>query len=472
MWANADGLSANSLNDCATRTRLRNRSRYEEQNNGYYGGLVTDRANETVGTGPRLQLSFTGQPAEANSDAAHQVELRWEEWCQSVGLLDKLLLMDEGETREGEVFGLKFTNPRLPDSAPQLDLRLYEADQCTTPDLDLGDTQAVDGIRFDGWGNPVEYHLLRQHPGELRGDYTLAYDRYPWHRVLHWFKPKRAGQARGVPVAQSSLPLCGILRQYTLATLGSAELQARITGTIENPNALPNGEDEEGGEEQAPFQEVPIGSNLFVTLPNGMTAKGFDATQPTSQYKDFKAEIVTESGRPMNAPRNVSNGSSAEYNYSSGRLDQQQWQRAIRIRRRRFERVVLDDLFRSWYREALLIPGYLPSGLPPVAAWRYRWRWDGFVSIDPVKDATANEIALRSGQTTLDRVCGEQGEDWEEAVHQQARELALRKRLGLPVPGESQPPPQSPQPKRQADPLDEEGDDESFASAGSGRRYR
>src|SRR5262245_37310621 len=85
MWHDADGLSANSLNDCTTRDRLRRRSRFEDDNNGSYTGLVTGRANETIGTGPRLQIQ-TGT-TQAESDGFRAVEQLWRDHCEEIGWL-------------------------------------------------------------------------------------------------------------------------------------------------------------------------------------------------------------------------------------------------------------------------------------------------------------------------------------------------------------------------------------------------
>lgn len=445
-WANADGLSANAANSPEVRRTLRNRARYEDDNNAYANGLTGDRANETIGTGPRLQLTlpdsyfdpdFQRSVQVADPEGmARAVELKWQEWCKSVKLLDKLLVMDESETRDGESFGFKFLNPALPSDAPQLDLRVYEADQIATPALDVLDPAAVDGIKFDVHGNPTEYHVLKRHPGDVFSYGTLYaadYDRVPARQVIHFFKPRRAGQARGIPAFTSSLPLYSILRRYTLASLGSAEIQARIAGFIESENTLPGDDtatDDECGGDRVEFDGVS-----FMTLDAGQKAKSVAPSHPAPEYPGFKGEILTECGRAINAPRNVSRGSSADYNYSSGRLDQQQWQRAIRIRRARHEAITLDNLFAEWLALAVFIPGYLPDSLPPVATWRKGWRWDGFVSIDPVKDAKAATERLTNGTSSLDRECGEMGEDWEEVqdqrLREEARELRRRTALGL-----------------------------------------
>jgi lambda family phage portal protein len=448
-WRHADGASANAANSAETRRVLRNRARYEDENNSYANGLTGDRANETIGTGPRLQLTlpesyvdpdFQQRVAVAEpEEMARAVEVKFAEWAKSVRLLDKLLVMDESETREGESFALKFVNPALPADAPQLDVRLYEADQVATPDLWADDPAAVDGIKFDAAGNPAEYHVLKRHPGDTWG-YGVGigigeYDRIPARQMIHFFKPRRAGQARGIPAFTSSLPLYAIMRRFTLASLLNAEAQARITGVIKNKDRLPDPdapEDDEGcGGAEVEFKGVSL-----MELDAGQDAQTFGVSHPAPAYGGFKAEILTECGRALNAPRNVSNGSSAEYNYSSGRLDQQQWQRAIRIRRRRFEDRVLDVLFAEWLQFALLIPGYLPADLPPLSTWKKVWRWDGFVSIDPVKDSVAASERMLNGTSTLERECGDLGEDWEEVqdqrLREEARELRRRKALGLP----------------------------------------
>jgi hypothetical protein len=58
-WANADGLSPNASINPEVRRVLRNRARYEVANNSYAKGIVLTLANDTIGTGPRLQMLTT-----------------------------------------------------------------------------------------------------------------------------------------------------------------------------------------------------------------------------------------------------------------------------------------------------------------------------------------------------------------------------------------------------------------------------
>lgn len=447
-WRGADGLSPNSENSQGVRAKLRNRSRYECGNNGYFKGLVRQQANDCIGTGPRLQLALPETWLDPDfkttmttaPDAGQVVEQRWQEWCDAVGFTDDLRMMDKSETASGEVFAV-FTNdaPRsaaellrnAPDT-PTLDIRVIEADQVTDPAFSgKSDPYMIDGVRFGKNGTPVAYTILDQHPGDAFFGYSFAdFKEYPADQVIHFFEADRPSQARGVPTLTPGLPLGNQMRRLTLAALGSAELAALISGVIETD--APN----DGGDapEVEAMDQVPFARQSLLTLAAGQKAKAFEPAQPGPGYKQTKDEINTEVGRSINAPRNISTGSSAEYNFSSGRLDLNQWQTSIKIRRDRFRRVVIDRVFRAWHAEGSMIPGYLPADLPPLALWRWKWQWDGFPAIDPVKDATANEIALRTGQKTYDDVCAEAGKDWEEVFAQRAKERALAVKLGLPDP--------------------------------------
>ncbi|HEY1191921.1 MAG TPA: phage portal protein [Gemmata sp.] len=449
-WSMADGMSANAAHSPAVRQILRNRARYESQNNGYCKGLLRTRRNDVIGTGPRLQATAPEKFVAVDPDfgvvseqktpegAASAVEARWIEWARLIGLADKLRVAEETDARDGECFGVMITNPALPDTGPQLDLRLYEADQVATPDLWWNDPHAVDGIRFDASGNPVEYHFLRAHPGDLIGD-AQTYDKVPARAVIHWFDPDRPNQARGVPALAAALPLYAQLRRYTLATLTAAEVAAMISGIMKtklppeyngppNPTAQPT--------QRPTFDRVELERGALLSLPEGWEADAFDPAQPVAGFGEFRKEILTESGAAVNAPRNIATKSSAEYNYSSARLDHIPYRADAAIVRERRERLVLERLFRAWLREALLIPGYLPANLPPADRWTCAWQWDGTPSIDPVKDATADDIGLKNGTRNLSDVLSAQGKNWEEHLRQRAREIALARKLetenGLP----------------------------------------
>jgi lambda family phage portal protein len=454
-WANADYFSANVSALPAIRRLLRARSRYERANNGYAKGLIRGRTNDTIGTGPRLQLDFpdevfdkdfqrpvaTGTPTTTPADLAHEVERLWCEWCEYVGFNDKLRTLADAEDTDGEGFAL-FANAGDDAFPITLRVRVIEADRVMTPDLVFPTPLQIDGIRFNEAGEPIAYDVLRRHPGDVQM-FTVVlweYDTIPARQVVHQFDADRPEQSRGIPILTPALPLYSILRRYTLASLGAAEVGAMIAGVIENPNLPPDSSGDDPPEFEA-MDAIPFARNALLTLAGGQTAKAFDSKQPAPEYAAFKSEVLTECGRAAGDMRNTATGSSAEYNYSSGRLDHLPRQRGIVIRRERIERQTVDKAFRMWAEEALMIPGYLPEGLPPYEEWEWCWHWDGFESIDAFKDANAQKIRKEIGLTTDADELAKEGKDWREHYRQLAREKAMRTDLGIePVPPPVAPP--------------------------------
>jgi capsid protein len=267
-WANADGLSADAAASPEVRRILRNRARYEVANNSYAKGIVLTLANDLIGTGPRLQM-LTGDAA-----ANRFVEREFTNWAQAVNLPEKLRTMRMARAEDGEAFAILANNEQL-DSPAKLDLRLVEADQVTTPDLSIGSTNAVDGIVFDEFGNPQEYHVLRQHPGDPSSVFDNTYDRVPARSMIHFYRCDRPGQSRGVPDLTPALPLFAQLRRYTLAVLAAAETAADFAGILYT-DAPANGE----AESVEPMDAIELESRALLTMPGGWKMAQMRAEQP------------------------------------------------------------------------------------------------------------------------------------------------------------------------------------------------
>ena len=71
--------------------------------------------------------------------------------------------------------------------------------------------------------------------------------------------------------------------------------------------------------------------------------------------------------------------------------------------------------------------------------------------VDPAKEANAQATRLANHTTTLAQEYARQGRDWEEALQQRAKELALMRQLGLTA--------------AEAQPTEQEGDNEDEFAA-------
>jgi lambda family phage portal protein len=427
-WANADTLSVNTANSPAVRRTLRARARYEVANNSYARGITLTLANDCVGTGPRLQM-LTG-----DDDANRIVEQEFSRWADAMRLPEKLRTLRMARAESGEIFAMLVANPAV-DSAVKLDIRLIEADQVASPiPVAYGRNTGADnddGIVFDTSGNPVEYCVLKHHPGDGRGliGSENAPQVVPAPSMLHYYRADRPGQNRGIPEITPALPLFAQLRRYTLAVIAAAETAADFAAVLYT-DAPANGE----ADPVEPMDLVDLERRMATVLPGGWKLGQITAEQPATTYGEFKQQILNEIARCLNMPFNVAAGNSSGYNYASGRLDHQTYYKSIRVDQAHMARVVLDHILRAWLDEAVLIEGLLPQSMRSRDAVRdHQWFWDGQEHVDPAKEASAQATRLQSNTTTLAYEFARQGRDWESELRQRAKEVKLMNELGLTI---------------------------------------
>jgi lambda family phage portal protein len=311
----------------------------------------------------------------------------------------------------------------------QLDLRLVEAEMVATPVQSVTpsvtvDGSIVDGLEFDASGNVLAYQVLSYHPGANYHVNALNYQRVPAAQMIHWFRPIRPGQHRGVPEVAPALKLFAQLRRYTEAVVAAAETAADFAGFLRTNSPAAEVDEVEA------FAEMPIEKRTMVTLPDGWTFEQLKAEQPTTQFPAFVRQLLGELGRCLQLPFNVAALDSSSYNYASGRMDHQVYATTQRVMRDDLERRMLDRLLAAWVNEATLA-GLLPEGIPPFSEWDWSWQWDGKEHVDPAKEANAAETRLRTHTTTLASEYAKAGKQWDVELRQRAAEVALMKELKL-----------------------------------------
>jgi len=425
-WMNADAFSADAATNIQVRRTLRNRARYEVANNSYARGMVLTLANDTIGTGPRLQM------LTRKNSLNREIEQEFGLWADEVSLPEKLRTMRMARCQDGEAFAILVNNPFL-DHPVKLDLRLIEADQVTSPYGYLIENQEVDGIILDSHGNPETYQVLRNHPGGMVWYLVNQFLRIPASHMIHVFRQDRPGQHRGIPEITPALPLFAQLRRFTLAVLAAAEAAADFAGILYT-DAPANGE----ADSVEPMDLIELERNMLLTMPGGWKMSQVEPMQPATTYAEFKKEILNEIARCLNMPFNVAAGNSSGYNYASGRLDHQVYYKSIRVDQDFMAAKVLDRILAAWLWEyALVRQGYPRYGLPNSTECgtghlpQHQWFWDGQEHVDPAKEANAQATRLKNYTTTLAQEFAKQGKDWESELRQRAREKDLMEQLGL-----------------------------------------
>lgn len=416
-WGQADFLGPHMVASYGVRKTLRSRSRYElAENNPYLKGTCLTIVNDFVGSGPKLQITDDRIP----DDKKKQIQKKFSEWFWSCKLRQKLWRMRLAKIVDGESFMIPYANKRRLFYDPvQLDFQVIEADRITTqyvapiPLPRPPGTWEIDGVRFDDNENPISYYVLNFFPGYqgLTDRFTqpgidpsstmptgMYGDWIPAKYVIHWFRQDR-GWLRGVPEATPSLPLCAVLRRYTMAVVRNAEANADITVLCETENAAggnPFATDADGNQiVDDPFDIFPIEMGMAMTMPWGYKVKQLNSVPNGVQFDEFVGCLLREITRPILSPYNITSGSSKDSNMASGVLDATIYKGGQRAERLSMEEEVLCRIFYLWWQEAIRIPGHIGDSFMS-SEWKegipqHRWRWDriGIDHTDPARVAEA-----------------------------------------------------------------------------------
>ena len=118
------------------------------------------------------------------------VEKAWKSWAAEVRLARKLRTLVKAKLCDGESFAIVSQNPAMRHEV-KLGLRLIECEQVSTPFLRPSETNKIDGLKFDEFGNPIYYEVLKRHPGS--SDYVAQLDaeQIPARFMLHLFREDR-----------------------------------------------------------------------------------------------------------------------------------------------------------------------------------------------------------------------------------------------------------------------------------------
>jgi len=169
----------------------------------------------------------------------------------------------------------------------------------------------------------------------------------------------------------------------------------------------------------------------FIGLPPGIRAEIPNLQHPSTAFDPFSKAMLRGIASGLGVAYHSLTGDVGAANYSSARValleERDQWRRLQGW----FTRAFHDKVFGPWLDMAVVsgnvdIPVSDPGRLCAPKWYPRGWEW-----IDPLTDAESSRAAIGAGFTTLQRVCAEQGNDYEEILEQRAVEQAKAKKLGL-----------------------------------------
>lgn len=407
---------------------LRDRMRDLVRNNPMAAQAVQVLVNNIVGTGIR--------PRAATNDPAlnERVDALWKRWSRSCdrhghtdfhGLLNLAVReMIEG----GEVFALARPTPmRAPNVVP-LQIELRESDHLDTARMDnRPDGVRIDqGIEYDRNGRRSAYWLFPDHPGGTVTVFGRRFEsvRIPADRVAHLFERQRV-QSRGVPWGTPAMRHIRDLDDWQHAELVRKKTEACLVGIVfgaeeADQGIAPSVEDAEGHR----IEQFEPG--LIAYARNG---KDIKFNQPSStggigEWLRGQQHLIAAGFR---VPYALMTGDMSQANFSSTRaglnefrrmIEQIQWQTVIPM---------FCERIWGWFIEYAQDAGLLPRGVEIYAEWGPT----RFESVNPLQDAQADLLEVRSGFATIPQQIARRGYDPDELLKEAADFNAKMDELGL-----------------------------------------
>jgi lambda family phage portal protein len=418
---------------------LRARARELCRNTSLARRAVSMYANNVVGAdGMTLQMRLAttgGRPLDNQNDAIETAFYEWgkPEHASLDGRLSWVAiqrLMATNRFQDGEA---------LLQMVPVADSEFGFAVQVLDPDLldheynlpaTADQNEIRMGVELSAYGKPLAYWLWTKHPSDY-GTRDRVRRRVPAEQIIHWFKPARPGQTRGVPDLAPVMSDLNMLRGAE-----EAELVAMRTGAAKMGFMVPKGDDPPAIDPNSgsPFQVPPsmdASPGVIDTLPPGYEFQAWDPQHPGANVVTFAQFIQRKIAAGVNMPYHTLTGDLSGVNYSSARVGELDARDGYKADQRDMIDHVHARVFERWLQMALL-KGAID--LPTKDYTNYlgyefvgrRWAW-----VDPKNDLEAAVLAIDNKLESRTHILAEQGRDFADVVRDLEKEQVLTAAAGL-----------------------------------------
>jgi lambda family phage portal protein len=445
---------------------MRERSRDLIRNSPLATGAISGTGLKVVGRGLRVQSKIDSQVLGLDDDQARQwqqtAEREFNFWCglhtsskecdasryNNFAGLQALAFRSTLES--GDVLSLlpRFKRGKNPYLTK---VQLIEADRVSNKDnrtdgtLDNGHKLSA-GVELDVHGAPVNFHILRGHPGQMPFS-SKAWDVVPAYgaesgrvNVLHLMARGRPGQTRGVPFLAPVIEIFKQLDRYTEAEINAAVISGLFAVFVrtsgEGLSPLESATTGKSGDAVQKEWDGSLSSGLVVDLQPGEDVTSAGQSRPNTAFDAFVMAIMRQIGAGLNIPYEVLI-KQFQSSYSASRAALLEAWLFYRQQRHWLAANFCQPVYETVIEEAVLLgriaaPGFIEDPFIRAAYVRALWTGDGPGSIDPLREAKAARERMDINLQTLeDEVQGYDGTDYEDKIRQRGREKSLLDEAGL-----------------------------------------
>lgn len=390
-----------------------------------FQGKIADAAKNA-----RLEAWVARWSLKENFDVAKRHDLR-----------RFLRLIEQRRTIDGDAFIVKLAdamNPRIHGKVQAIEGDRIRNPLGTDGSIVRDGVQVIHGVQLDEYGAADKYVLYRRTNSTpwVAGGGGFVFERllsaqFVYHHA-YW---DRFDQTRGIsPLACAYNSLRDLFESfdYALAKMKVSQLLGLV---FYRESAEAVGETEETTEEGSsePRYKVKFGKDPFkLELDAGDKADFLESKNPSSEFQSFCQTMIALVLKAFDIPYSFYAENFS--NYSGSRQALLQYEQSADNRRAE-NRDLLNDLT-AWRLKLAIEDGDPDLAGITLADLKWEWVASALPWIDPLKEGTANALAVDRGFDSVPGVCKAAGKDAFEIAKEQAdhekRVGDYRESIGLP----------------------------------------
>lgn len=423
--------------------------------------IRTNRTN-VVGSGLKLKsrinreaLGLTQEQADAwekKTEAEFELWASRKKACDATGIndfyaLQQLALMSW--LLSGDAFAVIKQYPETPLYPYSLRIHIIEADRVSTPTSAMlsfprltegkaeNGNRIYDGVEIDENGAIVAYHICNHYPNAILNPADVKWTRVEAYgkltglpNILQIMDSERPEQYRGVSyLAQVIEPLLQ-MRRYTESELMAALVESFFTAFIKtesNANDMPFNETTPQDAVSHDPNEYEMGPGVVNVMNPGEDVTFADPKRPSNGFDAFMRAICEQVGAALEVPADLLL-KAFDASYSASRAALLEAWKAFKMRREWFTSDFCRPIYEIWMSEAVArgrisAPGFFTDPILREAWLGSEWIGPSQGQLDPVKEITAEILAIGEGITTREQATVKlNGGHWDSNIEELARE--------------------------------------------------
>ena len=291
-------------------------------------------------------------------------------------------------------------------------IALISADQVCNPNGNLEKANLAGGIEVGSNGDPIYYHILKEHPNGL--NYTKewqiikAFDDNGRRMVLHLFQKMEAGQKRGIPYLAPIIQLVKTLGDYTDSEVTAALVSSLFTVFVKSEEGAGLEMDlADEAQSQDEHVDYSMSAGSVINLKNGEDIEIADPSRPNKNYEVFYKAIVRELAVGLNLNYSIL---MTEFNksFTASRAELLQVWKYFKRQRTMFTNRFAQPIFERVIEEAVLLgrinaPGFLEDPFMREAYLNCSWTGELAGAIDEIKEVKAAKARVDAGFSTREK---------------------------------------------------------------------